>query len=137
MPRARSRLASFFWGYSLGVGTLLVIFWSAGILGPRSASADRSASRTPRTDVPDNARDRRVIAPRQREEMIGPVSDVDRLIQRRLALPIDNLKLEQIEDTFNDTRGGTRRHEATDILSPRGTPVRAIDDGIIEKLFTS
>ena len=32
---------------------------------------------------------------------------------------------------------GERRHEATDILAPRGTPVRAVDTGTIAKLFTS
>ena len=32
---------------------------------------------------------------------------------------------------------GSRRHEAVDILAPRGTPVRAVEDGTVAKLFLS
>ena len=37
---------------------------------------------------------------------------------------------------FADARGG-RPHEALDIAAPRGTPVHAVDDGNVAKLFTS
>lgn len=40
-------------------------------------------------------------------------------------------------DTFNQTRGGTRIHEALDIMAPRGREVLAIHDGKIVKLFNS
>jgi murein DD-endopeptidase MepM/ murein hydrolase activator NlpD len=33
--------------------------------------------------------------------------------------------------------GGVRAHEAVDILAPRHTPVRAVEEGTIAKLFTS
>lgn len=56
----------------------------------------------------------------------------------RLRLPLDNLKLTDIQDTFNQSRGaGTRKHEATDIMAPRGTPIHAVSDGTIKKLFLS
>ena len=43
-----------------------------------------------------------------------------------------------MRDMFDEMRGGdTRRHDAIDILAPRGTPVVATDDGIVKKLFTS
>lgn len=41
-----------------------------------------------------------------------------------------------IRDSFEEMHGG-HRHEAIDILSPRGTPVVAVDDGPVSKLFTS
>jgi len=41
-----------------------------------------------------------------------------------------------LRDNF-DERRGTGRHEALDIMAPRGTPVVAVDDGKIAKLFTS
>jgi murein DD-endopeptidase MepM/ murein hydrolase activator NlpD len=55
----------------------------------------------------------------------------------RIGLPIAGLQAKDIQDSFSQLRGGTRPHEATDILAPRGTPVLAVDAGIIKKLFTS
>ena len=34
-----------------------------------------------------------------------------------------------LADTFTDARGSGRRHEALDIMAPRGTPVMAVEDG--------
>ncbi len=55
----------------------------------------------------------------------------------RIALPIDGLTVKDILDTFDDARGTDRTHEATDIMAPAGTPVLAVDDGTIRKLFDS
>ena len=55
-----------------------------------------------------------------------------------LLLPVAGITPAQLSDTFNDARGGgTRVHEALDIMAPRGTPVLAAVDGKVEKLFTS
>lgn len=55
-----------------------------------------------------------------------------------LTLPIEGLKPSDIQDTYYQSRGGGERiHEATDILAPRGTPVHAMVDGVIQKLFVS
>ncbi|HYZ87070.1 MAG TPA: M23 family metallopeptidase [Bryobacteraceae bacterium] len=54
-----------------------------------------------------------------------------------IGLPIKGLKRDAIMDTFDDKRGTDRKHEATDIMAPRGTPVLAVVDGTIKKLFHS
>ncbi len=50
--------------------------------------------------------------------------------------PIRGLALTNLRDTFEEVHSG-RRHEAIDILEPRGTPVRAVVSGSIRKLFIS
>lgn len=54
-----------------------------------------------------------------------------------LLLPVAGIRVDQLRDNFEETRGGTRRHEAIDILAPRGSPVLAAVDGTVVKLFTS
>ena len=61
----------------------------------------------------------------------------DDLRQRNLTLPVQGIKREQLQDTFNDMRGSSRRHEALDVLAPRNTPILAVEDGTIAKLFVS
>jgi len=54
-----------------------------------------------------------------------------------LAMPVEGAKSADLRDSFEEKRGATRRHEALDIPAPRGTPVLAVADGTVEKLFTS
>lgn len=63
-------------------------------------------------------------------------SDLDRLRERALIVPVRGIERKSLRDTFKDGRGG-RVHQAIDIMAPRGTPVLAVDDGRVEKLFTS
>jgi peptidoglycan LD-endopeptidase LytH len=58
------------------------------------------------------------------------------LEDRDLLVPVDGIKPEQLTGQFSEARGG-RKHEALDILAPRGTPVRAVEDGTIARLFFS
>ena len=67
---------------------------------------------------------------------VPSVGDLDRLRTRQLLLPVQGYDLRQLRDNFAEKRGG-RVHEAIDLLAPRGTPVLAVDDGIVKKLFTS
>jgi murein DD-endopeptidase MepM/ murein hydrolase activator NlpD len=62
---------------------------------------------------------------------------VEELRERTLTLPVQGIKREDLRDTFNEMRGGSRRHEAIDILAPRNTPVFAVEDGEVAKLFVS
>jgi murein DD-endopeptidase MepM/ murein hydrolase activator NlpD len=53
-----------------------------------------------------------------------------------LLIPVAGIAAKQLTDSFDQGRGG-ERHEAIDIMAPRGTPVVAVDDGKIVKLFNS
>jgi murein DD-endopeptidase MepM/ murein hydrolase activator NlpD len=53
-----------------------------------------------------------------------------------LAIPVAGIAARQLTDTFEQSRG-SERHEAIDIEAPRGTPVVAVADGKIVKLFNS
>jgi murein DD-endopeptidase MepM/ murein hydrolase activator NlpD len=54
-----------------------------------------------------------------------------------LAIPVVGVKADQLQDTYDDARGSGRRHDAIDIMAAEGTPVIAVADGTIEKLFFS
>ena len=53
-----------------------------------------------------------------------------------LRAPIDGMSIESLKGGFSEVRG-SRGHEAVDILMPRGTPIHAVSDGTIAKLFFS
>jgi peptidoglycan LD-endopeptidase LytH len=67
---------------------------------------------------------------------IGP-DPLEDLRRRRLELPVRGVHRDELRDTFDEMRGGSRRHEALDILAPRNTPVLAVEDGRVAKLFLS
>jgi murein DD-endopeptidase MepM/ murein hydrolase activator NlpD len=67
---------------------------------------------------------------------IGEEAAVDALQTKNLLLPVDGVNRTDLRQSFAESRNG-RAHEAIDILAPRDTPVRAVADGHIAKLFTS
>ena len=81
--------------------------------------------------------ERAVPAPVAARPTVIAADPIEELRKRHLRLPVEGLKREDLRDTFNEMRGGDRRHEALDILAPRDTPVLAVDDGTIAKLFLS
>jgi murein DD-endopeptidase MepM/ murein hydrolase activator NlpD len=58
------------------------------------------------------------------------------LAGRSLLVPVAGVAPERLSDTYEQSRGA-RKHEAIDIMAGMGTPVVAVDDGRITKLFTS
>lgn len=67
----------------------------------------------------------------------GPVALLtDSDSPRPMIIPVTGVEPGALHDMFDEVRGN-RRHEAIDIMAPRGTPVIATDDGVVKKLFTS
>jgi murein DD-endopeptidase MepM/ murein hydrolase activator NlpD len=66
-----------------------------------------------------------------------PTGSPDELEDRDLEIPVEGIKPEQLTQSFDDMRGSARRHQAIDILAPQGTPVKAVEDGVIARLFSS
>lgn len=61
---------------------------------------------------------------------------VEELRDRDLEMPVEGVDNDDLRDTFADARG-KRAHEALDIMAPRHTPVRAVEDGVIAKVYNS
>jgi murein DD-endopeptidase MepM/ murein hydrolase activator NlpD len=91
-------------------------------------------------------------APRKVEPLIGapsdtaptregtsPVTDADLnyIAARNLLIPVANVSASQLRDTFNQARSEGRQHDAIDIMAPQGTPVLAVTDGAVIRLFQS
>lgn len=64
-------------------------------------------------------------------------SDLSRLRLRGLVLPVPTVPASRLSDTYTQARAAGAPHEALDILAPRGTPVVAVEDGLVAKLFFS
>jgi len=107
----------------LGVGVIALLAWVAA--GSNQSVASRAIGAPP---VPQPLIDR----PTTTQTPAPPGTDSpDALI-----VPVAGVERSAIHDMFNEVRGN-RRHEAVDIMAPRGTPVVAADDGTVKKLFTS
>ena len=55
----------------------------------------------------------------------------------QLLVPVQGVKPSQLTDTYSQARGEGRVHDAIDIPAARGTPVLAVADGTVLKLFAS
>ena len=65
------------------------------------------------------------------------LEDADRLRERVLLVPVLGKYPADVGATFSDGRSGARRHNAADIMAPRGTLVISADDGVIRRLGVS
>ncbi len=76
-------------------------------------------------------------AARRGEPTVGPLPEsAAELHDRDLQVPVAGVRVDQLSSQFTDARDG-RRHEALDIVAPRNTPVMAVEDGRIARLFLS
>ena len=63
--------------------------------------------------------------------------DLTYLRGRALLIPVAGVSRAQLRNTYDDARSQGRQHNAIDIIAPQGTPVLAVDDGAVVKLFQS
>ena len=123
--------------YAAGAGFLAGVLVSAAI-----SRAPASVPRPTKVEVRPAARETPppVAPPPPASTAAPPVvsaDPVDDLRRRHLTLPVQRISREDIRDNFNEARGGGRQHEAIDVLAPRNTPVLAVEDGTVAKLFVS
>ena len=64
-------------------------------------------------------------------------ADLDTLRKEGLMIPVAGIAAKDLIDSFDDKRGGTRTHNALDIMAARNTPVVAAVSGSIVKLHNS
>jgi murein DD-endopeptidase MepM/ murein hydrolase activator NlpD len=73
-----------------------------------------------------------------RDGVIPPTAPEARdLLARKLLIPVEGITSDTLVRSYHDARSGGRLHEALDIIAPRNTPVVAVEDGTIAKLFIS
>lgn len=135
---------AFFTGLVLGGATVLVVLGETGRLAPVAVSVPERVTvaavppgeQTHVIGEPvENAGEPEPKAPPSSSRAEVPTADTD---VRGLMIPVLGVAPESLRDTYDQARGGgARRHEALDIMAPRGSEVVAAADGTIRKLFLS
>lgn len=121
-------------GFMMGILTTIAAY----SLRVESIAPAREEVQTPSFAMPAITPEGEHVEP-EPEASIGPVTEAAIVVQlrdRNLKIPVDGVDRDDLVDTFTDARG-SRSHEALDIIAPRHTKVRAVEDGRIQKLFTS
>ena len=122
-------------GFAMGAATVLLVVWlyrkeqapparPPAEIPPVAATPAPAPTPAPQPQVPPPPPPRSTDLPAD-------------LAQRDLLVPVQGIAPEALADTFDDARGAGRIHDAIDIMAPRNTPVVAVEDGRIAKLFTS
>jgi peptidoglycan LD-endopeptidase LytH len=119
----------------------LLAFFCAGVLvdwylrehGPPRPAIEPAA---PIDSTPSEQRANPRAATRISRSAARPVATSGDIPRGNRRVPIDSADVESWKGGFAERRDG-RPHEAVDILAPRNTPVHAVEDGTIAKLFVS
>jgi len=134
----------------VALSVVLLVWWAGatavrwarpGFQSPLTSFGPRVDPSVPKRKPIDEVPRAAVVAPSASPTISATTrvlgSDLDELRRRSLLLPVRGLHAEDLVSSFEDARGRSRKHEAIDILAPRGTDVFAVEDGKIAKIFTS
>jgi murein DD-endopeptidase MepM/ murein hydrolase activator NlpD len=126
-------------GFVLGAATVLLI---VALYGQEGASSPPAASAPPARSqeaipAPAPAPPPATAPAPPSQALRIPLAVPSDLAQRNLLVPVQGIRREDLQDTYDDARGQGRIHDAIDIMAPRNTPVVAVEAGRIAKLFTS
>jgi murein DD-endopeptidase MepM/ murein hydrolase activator NlpD len=91
----------------------------------------------PSSGSPSGPTDPRPVDPTVPTLSAGRGDVLSDLRERRLLVPVQGIDRSQLVQSFNDRRSDARTHQAIDILAPRNTPVVAVEDGEVARLFMS
>lgn len=124
------------------LATALLVLWLKGGLVSVAPTGDAAPDRTP---PPAGAQGAASAAPPppggsatpSHPSTATPPPAVPSAGDGPLLLPVQGIDLAQLHDTFSDARSEGRLHDAIDIMAAQGTPVLAVADGTVEKLFDS
>src|SRR5215471_10473140 len=120
-------------GFAAGVISLAALLWFGGRLNlPVTAAAP--PKQPPAAVGPDVVETVRRNPPPS-VAVVPPPAELPP-VKNALGMPLAGVDPNKLTTTFYDMRGG-HRHEALDIMAARGTPVQAVDEGTVVKLFTS
>ena len=124
------------------IAVLATSSWTKGAATLPAVSATQSGAlashaQTKRARSPGQPADSARISTSTTGIDSGNADDVSRLRARGLALPVSAVSAAQLTDTYTHARKGGATHEAMDIMASRGTPVLAVEDGRVTKLFLS
>ena len=127
--------------FLLAVWTLLVVAGFSFYYGRVTAPAVSARSTSPQSDrvetPPATTSPAATPGPPALEPNEGMRTRQAQSRSGELLFPVPGVKRSDVIDTYYQQRGEGRIHEASDIMAPEGTPVFAVTDGSIKKLFQS
>jgi murein DD-endopeptidase MepM/ murein hydrolase activator NlpD len=129
--------AAFTLGFAAGMACLAVVLWQAGSLQTAQAQTPRTVPETVQFQDPQMNHGERKQTPAV-PPPFQPAANTAAITNAppSLGMPVAGVDPQTLRSNFSETRNG-HAHEALDIMAARGTPVQAVAEGNVVKLFTS